>query len=55
MKEKKEDGIKILLKDINKEFYRITPQWQIRSAIEQILYGNSDSTKHRLNLDQAIA
>ncbi len=36
MEEKNEDGIKILLNDVEKEFYRLTPQSQVRFAIEQI-------------------
>ncbi len=36
MKEKNEDGIKILLNDVDKEFYRLTPDLQVRFAEEQI-------------------
>jgi hypothetical protein len=33
MEEKNEGGIKILLNDVDKEFCRLTPQLQVRSAI----------------------
>ncbi len=36
MTEKNGDGIKILLNDVDKEFYRLMPHLQVRFAIEQI-------------------